>query len=373
MTIDIRLPAFSPTMAEGVLLRWRKAVGDAVSIGDVIAEIETDKVTVDYEAVDSGVLVRRLVDEGTTIRVQDVIAVLEPGSARSARVAKPRPLASPMARRLARELMIDLSTVRGTGPNGRITKADVIDNEPQPAVVPTARAHRSVVTEASNGVELSSMRRVIAGRLQTSKQTIPHFYVAEDVRFDSLLALKANINASEGTSVGVNDLVLKATAIATSAVPEFNAAYVGDRLIQYDTVDVGMAIALTEGLAAPVLRDLSRKTVRAIADEARALATRARAGALRADDLQGGGMTVSNLGTHDVRAFTAIINPPQVAILAVGAARSQPVVEGDRLAVGTVMSVTLSADHRVIDGVAASRWMQAFKHALEQPLELLLQ
>ena len=374
MTTDIRLPAFSPTMAEGILVRWHKAVGDRVSIGDVIAEIETDKVTVDYEAVDAGVLIRRLVDEGTTVQVQDIIAVLELGS-NSVPVlltAEPRPVASPMARRLARELAIDLATIRGTGPNGRITKADVIDGRTQPSVAPAAIGQRKPEAEASNGVELSSLRRVIAGRMQASKQTIPHFYVAEDVRVDALLALKGSINACEGISVGVNHLVLKAAAIATSAVPAFNAAYVDERLVQYDSVDIGMAIALPQGLVAPVLRGLARKTVRAIADEARALASRAKDGALRADDLQGGGITVSNLGTHDVRAFTAIINPPQVAILAVGVARSQPVVDDGQLVVGTILSVTLSADHRIIDGVVASRWMHALKRALEQPLELLL-
>ena len=386
MTIEVRLPAFSPTMADGVLARWRKAVGDLVNVGDVLAEIETDKITVDYEAVDAGVLIRQLVGEGATVKVQDVIAVLEPASDGVRPVptapqlaapvadspvpaapvhtaplptAPPRTIASPMARRLARELTVDLSSVHGTGPNGRIVKVDIM----------AARVQRQDDAVSS---ELSSSRRLIAARMQASKQTIPHFYIDEDVRVDTLLALKDEIAKCDGTRVGLNHFVLKATAMASAAVPDFNVAYLDERLIAYPSVDIGIAIATPRGLVAPVLRDLSNKAVGVIADESRLLATRAANGNLRAEDLQGGGITVSNLGMHHVRAFTAIINPPQVAILAVGAARSAPVIEEGGIVVGTVMSVTLSADHRIIDGLVASRWMEHFKRVLERPLKLLL-
>ena len=376
MTIDIRLPALSPTMSEGVLLRWRKSVGDAIRIGDVIAEIETDKVTVDYESVDAGTLVGRLVDEGATVQVQDVIAVLEAAddiSRAPALAENHRSIASPMARRLARELTIDLTRIHGTGPNGRIVKADILAVLPEHRDAAPSLERAPAAVEPTAGVELSSMRRQIAARMQASKQTIPHFYIAQEIRVDKLLALKAEMNDVDGTRVGINDFVLRASALACAEVLEFNVAYVGERLVEYDTVDIGMAIATPRGLVAPVLRDLARKTLRAISAEARLLVSRAKDGALRGDDMHGGGMTVSNLGSYSVEAFTAIINPPQVAILAVGAAQSQPVVDDGSIVVGTVMQVTLSADHRIIDGVAASRWIEHFKQSLEQPLRLLLQ
>ena len=390
VSIEVRLPAFSPTMAEGVLARWRKAVGDQVNVGDVLAEIETDKITVDYEAVDAGVLTRQLVGEGTTVKVQDVIAVLEPGSdgfaplphapftaapLASARLtdpqatawlatsppltAPPRVIASPVARRLARELTVDLSRVRGSGPNGRIIKADIVVARVQPQ------------DDVLSG-QLSSSRRAIAARMQASKQTIPHFYLSEDIRVDALITLKDDVARCEGVRVGLNHFVLRATAMASAAVPDFNVAYLDERLIAFTSVDVGTAIATPRGLVAPVLRDLSNKSVAMIAEESRLLATRAASGNLRADDLRGGGITVSSLGMHHVRAFTAIINPPQVAILAVGEARSVPVVDDGVIVVGMVMSVTLSADHRIIDGLVASLWMEHFKRILERPLQLLL-
>lgn len=364
--IDIRLPALSPTMSEGTLLRWRKAVGDSVSMGDVLAEIETDKITVDYESVESGVLVSQLVDEGAVVQVQEVIARLEPVAADSSRTASPaRTMASPVARRLAREHTVDLTGVRGSGPNGRIIKADILGAQKQTDTKPPRR-------KLAEGADLSSMRKVIAARMQSAKQTIPHFYLTDDIRVDDLLALRVEFNSREGARVSLNHLVLKAAALASAEVVEMNVAYIDDRLVAYDAVDIGMAIATPRGLVAPVLRGVAKRTIREIAGDAHLLMTRATDGKLNLDDLQGGGITISNLGAHRVRAFTAIINPPQVAILAVGVAHPQPIVDDGRLVAATVMSVTLSADHRVIDGVVAARWMDHFKGNLEHPIRLLL-
>ena len=411
MPVQILMPALSPTMTEGTLARWLKTEGDAVEPGDIVAEVETDKATMEVEAVDEGVLGRILVAEGTeSVAINTPIAVLlgegedaaaieapapaaapppaapaaapEP-AAPAAAPAKPagRIFASPLARRMAAQAGLDLATLTGSGPRGRIVKRDIETalaaapapapalQAPPPAAAPPAAPEGAAVTEVPN----SGMRKTIARRLAESKQTVPHFYLTVDCEIDALLDIRKDLNArAGGHKLSVNDFVVRAVALALRAVPEANATWTDAATLRYDTVDVSVAVAVDGGLVTPVVRNADAKGLAAISAEMADFAARARDGKLLPEEYRGGGFSVSNLGMYGIREFAAVINPPQAGILAVGAGEQRPVVKDGALAVATVMSCTLSGDHRVIDGAIGARFLAAFKGLVEDPLTMLL-
>ena len=431
MPINITMPALSPTMEEGTLAKWLIKEGDTVSSGDVIAEIETDKATMEVEAVDEGTVGKIVVAEGSEgVKVNEVIAVLlEDGESAddigdtpaaapapaempkeeakaetpaSAPKAPPAPssdkgdriFASPLARRIAADKGLDLSQIKGTGPKGRIVKADVEDAKPQ-AAAPKADASKADAPAAAPAmaqsasadqvkklygdrafeeVPLDNMRKTIAARLTEAKQTIPHFYLRRDIELDNLLAFRSQLNKkleAKGVKVSVNDFVIKACALALQDVPDCNAAWAGDRVLKFEASDVAVAVAINGGLITPVIRDADSKTISKISAEMKDLATRARDRKLAPHEYQGGAFSVSNLGMMGIENFDAVINPPHGAILAVGAGVKKPVVKDDAVAIATVMSVTLSVDHRVIDGALGAELLQAFKGYIEEPMSML--
>ncbi len=439
MATNILMPALSPTMTEGTLARWLKGEGDRVRSGDVIAEIETDKATMEVEAVDEGVLGQILVPGGTEgVKVNAVIAVLVepgeavPGAGNGAAAAPPPPkpaapippvnptgdpgsgtmggnaaplaaapaphngervFASPLARRMAQQAGIELSALTGSGPQGRIVKADVeaalAKPQPAPAPAPTpafrpaAAPPPPMAAPTANAaphkaIPHSSMRKVIARRLSESKQTVPHFYVAMDIELDALLKLRAELNAQSpkdapgAFKLSVNDLVIKACAVALRRHPGVNAAWSEEAILHYDDVDISVAVAIPDGLITPIVRQADRKGLAAISAEMKDLGARAKAGKLKPEEFQGGGFSISNMGMYGVTHFAAIINPPQAGILAVGAGEQRPVVKAGALAVATVMTVQLSVDHRVIDGALAAEFLQTLKGLIEHPLSLML-
>ena len=422
MATNILMPALSPTMTEGTLARWLKKEGDQVKAGDIIAEIETDKATMEVEAVDEGVLGKILVPDGTAgVQVNQPIAVLvEKGEAAptGAAPAAPKPaaapapatvqgtsgsgntvvaapqaagahvFASPLARRMAAQAGLDLSGVQGSGPNGRIVKADVEAAmgrpkaapavAPAPVAAPAPKAPAPVITAPHSAVPHSSIRKVIARRLSEAKQTIPHFYVSMDIEIDALLKLRADLNAKSpkdgpgAFKLSVNDLVIKATAVALRRFPTVNASWTDDAMIQYDDVDISIAVSTPTGLITPIIRRADTKGLAAISNEMKDLAARAKTGKLKPEEFQGGGFSISNMGMYGVTSFSAIINPPQGGILAVAAGQQRPVVREGALAIATVMTCTLSVDHRVIDGALAAEFIQALKGIIEEPLSLML-
>ena len=427
MATNILMPALSPTMTEGTLARWLKKEGDTVKAGDVIAEIETDKATMEVEAVDEGILGKLLVADGTEgVKVNQPIAILvEPGesvSAAPAPAAAPAPvaapaaaalapavpapaaptaapaatgdrvIASPLARRMAQQAGLDLSKLAGSGPGGRIVRADVeaaakgapAASAPAPvaaaaaAPAPAPRGPAPVITAPHKLVPHSSMRRVIAKRLTEAKSTIPHFYVTMDIEADALWKLGEELNArspKEGDGryvVTLNDLVIKAAARTLRRVPAVNAAWTDDATVLFDDVDISVAVAIPDGLITPIIRRADQKGLQTIGAEMRDLAARAKAGKLKPEEFQGGGFSISNMGMFGVSHFSAIINPPQAAILAVGAAAPKPVVKNGELAVARVMTCTLSCDHRVVDGALGATWLREFQRLCEDPLGLLL-
>jgi len=435
MAVEILMPALSPTMEEGTLAKWLVKEGDAVKSGQVIAEIETDKATMEFEAVDEGRIGRILVAEGTAgVKVNTAIAVLlEDGEDAGAAVAKPaaaapvapvaaaaaapvavaappapaapvsggaRVFASPLARRIAKEKGLDLSNVAGSGPHGRIVRADVEGASPAaatpvttPAAAPAAApavAPAKAAMPAGMGAEtvlkmyadreftempLDGMRRTIAARLTEAKQTIPHFYLRREVRLDALMAFREQVNKgleSRGVKLSVNDFIIKACAIALQAVPDANAVWAGDRILKLKPSDVAVAVAVEGGLFTPVLRDAEKKTLSALSAEMKDLATRAKTKKLAPHEYQGGSFAISNLGMMGVENFDAVINPPHGAILAVGAGVKKPVVLADgSLGVATVMSMTLSVDHRVIDGALGAEFLKVVVDCLENPIAML--
>ncbi|MFM2149399.1 MAG: hypothetical protein RLZZ187_1705 [Pseudomonadota bacterium] len=422
MATNILMPALSPTMTEGTLARWLKKEGEQVKAGDIIAEIETDKATMEVEAVDEGILGKILVPGGTAaVKVNDVIAVLvEPGeSADAAPAAKPAPAApkpsaapaaapvaaavpnghaapagdriavSPLAKRMASQAGLDLSRVTGSGPNGRIVKADVeaaLAKGPAPqaaaAPAPAARAPAAPINTAALGahtaVPHSTMRKVIARRLSESKQNVPHFYVSMDIELDALLALRGQLNAASpkdgagAFKLSVNDMIIKAAAVTLRRLPKVNASWTEDATLLYDDVDISVAVSIPDGLITPIVRQADRKGLVAISGEMKDLAARAKAGKLKPEEFQGGGFSISNMGMYGVRDFAAIINPPQAGILAVSAGEQRPVVKDGQLAIATVMTCTLSVDHRIVDGALAAEWIAEFKRIVENPLSLML-
>ncbi|MCH2250216.1 MAG: pyruvate dehydrogenase complex dihydrolipoamide acetyltransferase [Cognatishimia sp.] len=428
MAVEIQMPALSPTMEEGTLAKWLVKEGDEVQSGDVIAEIETDKATMEFEAVDEGVMGTILVPEGSEgVKVNTAIAILledgeEAGAAPapSASAAAPAPaatpapvasapapaapaahstasgdrvFASPLARRIAADKGIDLSTLKGSGPKGRIVKADVLGatatTASAPAAAPAsapaaapmaASPSADLVARAYEGrtyeeVSLDGMRKTIAARLTEAKQTIPHFYLRRDVKLDALLKFRSELNKQlehRGVKVSVNDFIIKACALALQQVPAANAVWAGDRVLQMKASDVAVAVAIEGGLFTPVLQDADVKSLSALSTEMKDLATRARDRKLAPHEYQGGSFAISNLGMFGIDNFDAIVNPPHAGILAVGAGVKKPVVEEDgTLGVATVMSVTMSVDHRVIDGALGADLLKAVVENLENPIAML--
>ncbi|MDX9862885.1 MAG: pyruvate dehydrogenase complex dihydrolipoamide acetyltransferase [Rhodospirillales bacterium] len=428
MAIQILMPALSPTMTDGKLAKWLKKEGDTVASGDIIAEIETDKATMEMEAVDEGTIGKILVPEGSEgVAVNAPIAVLlEEGEDASAiekaeapakptapapaadkpaapapekpaaSAAKPqsapsgdRVFASPLARRMAEQAGLNLLDVKGSGPQGRIVKADVekalaggkptaakTEAAPRSAAAP-APAAVPEITAPYTEVPNSSMRKVIARRLTESKQTIPHFYLNVDCEIDRLLDLRKQLNAKSPEGEGayklsVNDFVVRAVALALRQVPAANATWTDQAVLRYDAVDVSVAVATPNGLITPVVRNADNKGLIQISREMKDFGQRARDGKLMPEDYQGGGFTISNMGMMGIKSFSAIINPPQSCILAVGAGEQRPVVKDGALAVATVMTCTLSVDHRSVDGAVGADFMAAFKRMIEDPLTMLL-
>ena len=418
MAVNILMPALSPTMTDGTLARWVVGEGDAVRSGDVIAEIETDKATMEVEALDDGIIAKFIVAEGSqNVAVNAVIAVLAedgedpasltlptadvapaaaavaPAKETVAPVSAPIPVAapvsgpvspavasrtrifvSPLARRIAGDNGVDLAALTGTGPHGRIIRADVEEAVARGITAPAAAGSAVIAESGSRFVPHNAMRRVIAERLQYSKQTAPHFYLTVDCEIDTLLSARKSLNenAPEGVKISVNDMVIKAAAYALMTVPDVNGCYEEEGCRYYDQADVCMAVAVDGGLVTPVIHGANKLSLSEIAGKAVDLASRARSGKLDPSEYSGGSFTISNRGMFGIREFAAVITPPQGAILAVGAGEQRPVVKQGTLAVATVMSVTLSADHRIVDGALGARWMQAFKAAIENPVMMLL-
>lgn len=437
MPIEIKMPALSPTMEEGTLAKWLIKAGDTVASGDLMAEIETDKATMEFEAVDEGVISEILVAEGTdNVKVGTVIAILmqegdaaapkgdAPKSATpmAASAASPAPTpepapvqaavrlrvaaipgmtgdrikASPLARRIAAAKSVDLATLTGTGPNGRIIKADVVaagagaavpGAAPAAAPAPgapstpmSAEAPRAVSPVAWDDTiphqidKLSNMRKTIARRLTEAKSTIPHIYLTVDIRLDALMKLRGELNKAleaRGVKLSVNDLVIKALGVALVQVPKCNVTFLGDQLVSYSRADIAVAVSIPGGLITPIIKDAAGKSVSAIATEMKDLAARAKDGKLQPAEYQGGTASISNMGMFGIKAFDAVINPPQGMILAVGAGEQRPYVIDGALGIATVMSVTGSFDHRAIDGADGAQLMQALKALIENPLGLL--
>ena len=444
MSIEIKMPALSPTMEEGTLAKWLVKEGDTVKSGDLLAEIETDKATMEFEAVDEGVIGKITVPEGTdNVKVGTVIAVMagegedasapaptptsspsptsggegprgeaeggRGGSATNAQSAPSTPApspqpsppevgegerikASPLARRIAAEKGVDLAALSGSGPNGRIVKADLEGAKPgtapaaQPAVTaatspaPAAAApaeHKPVWYDESIPHEeekLSNIRKTIARRLTESKQTVPHIYLTVDIRLDALLKLRADLNKSlepRGVKLSVNDLLIKALGVALIQTPKCNVTYTGDKLIKYSRADVSVAVSTPTGLITPIIRDAAGISVSAISTQMKDLAGRAKEGKLKPEEYQGGTASISNMGMFGITQFDAVINPPQGMIMAIGAGEKRPYIIDDALGIATVMSATGSFDHRAIDGADGAELMKTFKALVESPLGMI--
>jgi pyruvate dehydrogenase E2 component (dihydrolipoamide acetyltransferase) len=427
MPIELKMPALSPTMEEGTLAKWLVKEGDMVSSGDILAEIETDKATMEFEAVDEGVISQILVAEGTDgVKVGTVIALIAaegedkaapaaapakapaevtPAAAPLAPAAAPpatpatapqpsptpasrsddRIIASPLAKRIAAQKGIDLQGLSGSGPNGRIVKADVEaatpgHPAPAPAVAPTAAIPAPAPVQLGDiqtphqVTKLSNMRKTIARRLTEAKQTVPHIYLTVDVRLDALLKLRADLNASlesRGIKLSVNDMLIKALGLALVQVPKCNVSVSGDQLIEYQRADISVAVSVPNGLITPIITGADGKAISAISAEMAALAARAKDGKLQPHEYQGGTASLSNMGMFGIKQFDAVINPPQGMIMAIGAGEKRPFVVNDSLQIATVMSATGSFDHRAIDGADGAQLMQAFRDLCEKPLGLV--
>jgi pyruvate dehydrogenase E2 component (dihydrolipoamide acetyltransferase) len=420
------MPALSPTMTEGNLARWLKKEGDDVKAGQVLAEIETDKATMEVEAVDEGKILKILVPGGAQgIKVNTPIAILagegeekmtadeavaalakkgaaptpqvsaaSSAKAESAKAETPKPAAapapsgsrvkaSPLAKRIAEQTGVNLQSVHGTGPGGRIVKADV-----ESAKSSGARSSSSSSAPAAQGIDAldyatklgmafeaqpnSSVRKVIARRLTESKQLVPHFYLSIDCEIDELLSLRKSLNEVSGTKVSVNDCIIRAVALAMKKVPASNASWTNDAILLYQNIDISVAVATPNGLVTPIIKQADTKTLAQISAQMKDLGIRAREGKLRPEEFQGGGFSISNLGMYGVKSFSAIINPPQSCILAVGSGEQRPVVKNGQLAIATVMTCTLSVDHRSVDGAVGAEFLQAFKPLIEKPYSLVV-
>ena len=428
MSKKVQMPALSPTMEEGTLAKWLVKEGDTVSSGDLLAEIETDKATMEFEAVDEGKIAKILISEGSEgVKVGTVIAIIaEEGedlaeaaqndaaapkadakpkaeaAASAAPAADPAPAAkadaapaqqdgkrvkaSPLARRIAEQSGIDLASLKGSGPNGRVVKADLEGAEKgapraAQATAPAAAAPTPVAPAAAQDfgiphevVKLSGMRKTIARRLTESKQQVPHIYLTVDVQLDKLLKLRSELNAGlagRGVKLSVNDLLIKALGVALVQVPECNVQFAGDQMLQFKRADISVAVSIPGGLITPIVTEADSKSVSAISTAMKDLASRAKDGKLAPEEYQGGTASLSNMGMFGIKQFEAVINPPQGMIMAIGAGEKRPFVVDDALQIATVMSATGSFDHRAIDGADGARLMQAFRELVENPLGML--
>ena len=438
MSVNIEMPKLSDTMTEGTLIKWHKKVGDAVEIGDILAEVETDKATMEMEAFDEGTITEILVQEGDKATIGGVLAVLdgedggsasapapaeaakaEPATQEKTEAAAPpssapapvssdgdRVKASPLARKVAAEMGVDLNTVSGTGPAGRIVREDVQNassgtakKAPSQAATaaaklseavkartaaasapaapaPATAAIQPVAKEGDERIELSSMRKIIASRLLTSKTTIPHFYLHVEVDAAPLMSLRKQVNdqaeKTHGNKYSVNDFILKATINAAEAVPAINASFAGDHIVKFKHVGLSVAIAVEDGLVTPVIKEAESKSLLAISRAVKDFAARAKDKKLKPAEFDGGTITVSNLGAWGIDSFDAIVNPPQAAILSVGGAIEKPVVKNGEIVVGLRMNIGLSADHRVVDGAVAATFLAEVKKLIENPALMLL-
>ncbi|WP_066803596.1 pyruvate dehydrogenase complex dihydrolipoamide acetyltransferase [Sphingomonas asaccharolytica] len=430
MPIEIKMPALSPTMEEGTLAKWLIKAGDTVKSGDLMAEIETDKATMEFEAVDEGVIAEIVVPEGTdNVKVGQVIAILAvegedasaakaapkaeapkteapkaeaapapspaPSPAPAVSAATPAPSAaasddrvkaSPLARRIAAEKGVDLASLVGSGPNGRIVRADVEGAKPsaaapvatpapaEAAAAPAPAKPAAIPDIPHEATKLSNVRKTIARRLTESKQQVPHIYLTVDIRLDALLKLRADLNKSlepRGVKLSVNDLLIKALAASLIQVPKCNVMFTPDQLISFQRADISVAVSTPSGLITPIITHADTKGVAAISTEMKDLATRARDNKLKPEEYQGGTASISNMGMFGIKQFEAVINPPQGMIMAIGAGEKRPYIVDDALGVATVMSATGSFDHRAIDGADGAELMQAFKALIEAPLGML--
>ena len=418
MPIELKMPALSPTMEEGTLAKWLVKEGDTVSSGDILAEIETDKATMEFEAVDEGVISQILIAAGTDgVKVGTVIALIAgegedasapvapkaaapaakpaapavstPVAAAPAPIAAPvarpvadRIIASPLAKRIAEQKGVALEGLSGSGPNGRIVRADVevisAGTQPQAAMPSPAPLAAPLqlgdIQTPHEAVKLSNMRKTIARRLSEAKQTIPHIYLTVDVRLDALLKLRGELNASlesRGIKLSVNDMLIKALGLALIQVPKCNVSFAGDQLIMYQRADISVAVSVPNGLITPIITGADGKAISAISSEMAELAARAKDGKLQPHEYQGGTASLSNMGMFGIKQFDAVINPPQGMILAIGAGEKRPFVIDDSLQIATVMSATGSFDHRAIDGADGAQLMQAFRDLCEKPLGLV--
>ena len=429
MPHKVLMPALSPTMTEGKLAKWVKKEGDTVKAGQVIAEIETDKATMEVEAVDEGTLAKILVPAGTEgVAVNTVIAMLleegesaadldkaaasdkkpaaaapapqktetaaAPAAAPKAAAQQPvqhqsgsRIFASPLAKRIAKEKGIDLANVKGSGPHGRIVKAD-LDKAPAGMAAPAPKAAGGFAPAASGPdakaladaygipyelVPNSGVRKVIAKRLSESKQLVPHFYLTIDCELDGLLNLRKQLNENaDSYKLSVNDFIIKATALALAKYPKANVSWTDDAIVQYTRADVSVAVATDNGLITPIIKDAATKSLKDISNEMKDLGIRAREGKLKPQEFQGGTISVSNLGMFGIREFSAIINPPQAAILAIGAGEQRAIVKDGQVKIANMVTVTASFDHRAIDGAVGAEYLQVFKKLVENPMGLIL-
>ncbi|WP_375604624.1 pyruvate dehydrogenase complex dihydrolipoamide acetyltransferase [Wolbachia endosymbiont of Anurida maritima] len=438
MPIEILMPALSPTMSKtgGKIVKWHKKEQDKVEVGDVIAEIETDKAIMEFESVDEGVIAKILVTEGTSgVPVNQLIALmLEEGEDESAlgnyvsasatnieakkevetnpsvpynsSISSNPPMSSnpsmssnslmssqcvtlgsrkeawipvsatqmtegyvegrtkisPLAKKIAQNEGVNVQQLKGTGPYGRIIKADVLES-----------LSSGIRTESPEIVEVSNMRQIIAQRLIESKQNVPHFYLTVDCQVDKLISLKNEINsADENNKVTINDLIIKAVTFSMKKFPDINSSWIDNKILKYSNVDISIAVALEDGLITPIVKNADKKGILSISKEVKDLVSRARSGKLKPEEFQGGGFTISNLGMFGIKAFSAIINPPQSCIMAVGASKKQPIVMNEKIEIAEIMTVTLSVDHRTVDGALGAKFLNAFKHYIENPLAMLI-
>ena len=409
MPIELKMPALSPTMEEGTLAKWLVKEGDSVQSGDLLAEIETDKATMEFEAVDEGTIAQILIPEGTdNVKVGTVIAVIagedeDAGSTKVAPTPAPAPApaakadpaaapapaptaapapaaqgerikASPLAKRIAADKGIDLAALTGSGPGGRIVKADLEGAATSTAAPAPAPAQPFEPDIPHSAEKLSNMRKTIARRLTQSKQEVPHIYLTVDVQLDKLLRLRGELNAAlepQGVKLSVNDLLIKALAKALIQVPKCNVSFAGDQLISYERADISVAVSVPAGLITPIIVGADDKSVSKISTEMKELAGRAKEGKLQPHEYQGGTASLSNMGMFGIKQFEAVINPPQAMIMAIGSGEKRPYIVDGALGVATVMSATGSFDHRAIDGADGAQLMQVFKELIEKPLGLI--
>lgn len=406
MATKMLMPKLSDTMEEGIILKWRKKEGESIKSGDILADIQSDKADMEQEAYDSGVILKLFAKEGEGVKVGAPLAIIgkagediakllaetSPASAKTesvpvvaspsvisapatAQVSSPSPTlnidsrvkASPLAKKIAQDKNIDLRTVAGSGPFGRIVKADIESKSAS-----SSKLRKALTPLQTKEVPLSMMRKTIAKRLLESKTTIPHFYLTIEMNMKRAIDFRTSLNEITGTKISYNDIVMKAAALALRENPKANSSFYTDKIVQHGRIDISVAVAVDEGLITPVIRNTDQKTLAEISAETKELAKRAREGKLKPEEFTNGTFTVSNLGMYDIEDFAAIINPPEGAILAIGAIVEKPVVENGQVVAGHTMKVTMSCDHRVVDGAIGAQFLQSFKKIMENPLLLVL-